>query len=215
MISGSGSFLRLGGELRRGCCPPVNFRAVFGLISRFGGGGLSLSESDEISIISFSEGLGFAGGAGGFFDETLDGGWLDSLTRCDPASEVDGLELLDAAAFCSEVSSREAFSRVKSRVLFPKFLRGASAGGAMDEDVLARAEIEVEVLEGPATEDEIFEVVGGTAIISSALDRYKTASPDTPGAEMLPTPSLISGALSLRRFDAVPMAQPPSFLLRG
>lgn len=196
----------------------MDFRAIFGLISRLGGGGLSLSESDEISIISFSEGLGFAGRAGGFFDETLDGGWLDGLTRCDEdtASEVDGLELLDDAAFCSEVSGREGFCLMKSRVLFPKFLRGASAGGAMDEDVLARAEIEVEVLEGPATEDEIFEdVVGGTAIIFSALGMSKTSSPDAPGAEILPTPSLISGSLSLRRFDAVPMSQPPSFLLRS
>jgi len=143
---------------------------------------------------------------------------LDGLTRCDedPASEVDGLELLDDAAFCSEVSGREAFCLVKSRVLLPKFLRGASVGGAMDEDVLARAEIEVEVLEGPATEGEIFEeVVGGTAIIFSALRRPKTVFFYAPGAEILPTPSLISCSLSLRRFDTVPMSQPPSFLLRG
>lgn len=47
----------------------------------------------------------------------------------------------------------------------------------MDEDVLARAEIEVpglEILEEPAKEDEIFEeVVGGTAIMFSALGKYK------------------------------------------
>lgn len=155
------------------------------------------------------------------FDETLDG--RRDLIRCDegPASNVDGFELLDIDAFCSEVSGRKAGFDVNGREPSPKILRNASAGGAMDEDVLARAEIEVpglEILEGPAMEDEVFEVVGCTlctAIIFSALDNYKTSSIDAPGAETLPTRSLISGSLSLRRFGAVPMSQPPSFLLRG
>ena len=182
----SWSSLPLGGELRRGGCPPVDFRArggivVFGLKSRLGGGaggGPSLSESDEISIISLSKSLGFAGGAGGLLDGILDGGMLEDLFCCDedPASDVDDLELVDAEAFCSELNGRAAFRREKARGPFSKALRGTPAGGAMDEDVLARAEIEVpslEILEGPAIGDEAFEAIGGalgTAITISAFD---------------------------------------------
>ena len=82
------------GGLRRGGWLPVDFRAreeAGGFASvavgfRFGGGGLSSSESDEIAMISSSEGLGFAAGAGNLpslLDEALDEGWPKDLIRWD------------------------------------------------------------------------------------------------------------------------------------
>jgi len=182
-----------------GCFPSV------ALAFPFGGGRLLSDESDEIEMISSSEGLGFAVGAGGLpslLDQALDEELLKDLIRCDegPAWDVDGVELAGAAAFCNEVEGGED--------LPAKNLRNVvSVGGDMDEDGVGPAEIAVPALEGfklegPGMEDGSF----SSTIIFRGLDECKMSSLDTPSAEILPMPP------SVLTFGTVPKSQPPPFL---